>query len=58
MVNATFTHVFTPRVKWHPNVAFTIFAPDLLLVFVFFRHNYINQISANPFFQLRPVIWT
>ena len=33
MVNATYTHLFTPCVKWHPNVAFTIFAPDLLLDF-------------------------
>ena len=57
MVNATFTQIFTPCVKWHPKVAFTIFAPDLLLVFAFLRHNYNKQISANPFF-LHPVIWT
>ena len=33
MVNATFAQLFTPPVFWYANVAFTIFAPYLLLCF-------------------------
>ena len=50
MVDATFAKLFTPLVFWYANVAFTIFAPYLLLVFTFLRRICKEQTWANPFF--------